>query len=35
MRISEEKWYCNFGKLRKITKEDLEKFENNNDRLEN
>ena len=34
-RDYEEKWYCNFGKLRKITKEDLEKFENNNDRLEN
>ena len=30
-----EKWYCNFGELKKITKEDLEKFENNNDRLEN
>ena len=30
-----EKWYCNFGKLRRITKEDLEQFENNNDRLEN
>ena len=26
-RDYEEKWYCNFGKLRKITKEDLEKFE--------
>ena len=25
-RDYEEKWYCNFGKLRKITKEDLEKF---------
>ena len=23
----EEKWYCDFGELRKITKEDLEKFE--------
>ena len=23
----EEKWYCNFGELRKITKEDLEQFE--------
>ena len=34
-RDYEEKWHCNFGKLRKITKEDLEKFENNNDRLEN
>ena len=27
-RDYEEKWYCNFGKLRKITKEDLEQFEN-------
>ena len=27
-RDYEEKWYCNFGKLRKITKEDLERFEN-------
>ena len=26
-RDYEEKWYCNFGKLRKITKEDLEQFE--------
>ena len=26
-RDDEEKWYCNFGKLRKITKEDLEQFE--------
>ena len=26
-RDYEEKWYCNFGELRKITKEDLEKFE--------
>ena len=25
-RDYDEKWYCNFGKLRKITKEDLEKF---------
>ena len=25
-RDYEEKWYCNFGKLRKIAKEDLEKF---------
>ena len=33
-RDYEEKWCCNFGKLRRITKEDLEKFENNNDRLE-
>ena len=23
-----EKWHCNFGELRKITKEDLERFEN-------
>ena len=23
----EEKWYCNFGKLRNITKEDLEQLE--------
>ena len=30
-----EKWNYNFGELRKITKEDLEKFENNNNRLEN
>ena len=27
-RDYDEKWYCNFGKLRKITKEDLERFEN-------
>ena len=27
-RDYEEKWYCNFGKLRRITKEDLERFEN-------
>ena len=26
-RDYEEKWYCNFGELRKITKKDLEKFE--------
>ena len=26
-RDYEEKWYCNFGKLRNITKEDLEQFE--------
>ena len=26
-RDYEEKWCCNFGKLRKITKEDLEQFE--------
>ena len=26
-RDYEEKWYCNFGKLRRITKKDLEKFE--------
>ena len=26
-RDYEEKWYCNFGKLRKITKKDLEQFE--------
>ena len=26
-RDYEEKWYCNFGELRKITKEDLEQFE--------
>ena len=26
-RDYDEKWYCNFGELRKITKEDLEKFE--------
>ena len=26
-RDYDEKWYCNFGKLRKITKEDLEQFE--------
>ena len=26
-RDYEEKWCCNFGELRKITKEDLEKFE--------
>ena len=26
-RDYEEKWYCNFGKLRRITKEDLEQFE--------
>ena len=26
-RDYEEKWYCNFGKLRKITQKDLEKFE--------
>lgn len=26
-RDYQEKWYCNFGKLRKITKEDLEPFE--------
>ena len=26
-RDYKEKWYCNFGKLRKITKEDLEQFE--------
>ena len=26
-RDYEERWYCNFGKLRKITKEDLEQFE--------
>ena len=25
-RDYDEKWYCNFGKLRNITKEDLEKF---------
>ena len=25
-RDYEEKWYCNFGELRKITKEDLEQF---------
>ena len=30
-----EKWNYNFGELRKINKEDLEKFENNNDKLEN
>ena len=26
-RDYEERWYCNFGELRKITKKDLEKFE--------
>ena len=26
-RDYEEKWYCNFGELRKITKEDLKQFE--------
>ena len=26
-RDYEEKWYCNFGELRKITQKDLEKFE--------
>ena len=26
-RDYEERWYCNFGELRKITKEDLERFE--------
>ena len=26
-RDYDEKWYCNFGGLRRITKEDLEKFE--------
>ena len=26
-RDYEEKWYCNFGKLRKITQKDLEQFE--------
>ena len=26
-RDYEERWYCNFGELRKITKEDLEQFE--------
>ena len=26
-RDYEEKWYCNFGELRRITKEDLEQFE--------
>ena len=26
-RDYKEKWYCNFGKLRRITKEDLEQFE--------
>ena len=26
-RDYKERWYCNFGELRKITKEDLEKFE--------
>ena len=26
-RDYEEKWYCNFGELRKITQEDLEQFE--------
>ena len=26
-RDYDEKWYCNFGELRKITKEDLEQFE--------
>lgn len=26
-----EKWYCNFGKLRKIKKEDLEPFEKQED----
>ena len=26
-RDYEEKWYCNFGKLRRITKKDLEQFE--------
>ena len=34
-RDYKERWYCNFGKLRRITKEDLEQFENNNDKLEN
>ena len=26
-RDYQEKWYCNFGELRRITKEDLEQFE--------
>lgn len=26
-RNYKEKWYCNFGKLRRITKKDLELFE--------
>ena len=26
-RDYEERWYCNFGELRNITKEDLEQFE--------
>lgn len=30
-----EKWYCNFGKLRKITKKSLEKFENNDNKSAN
>ena len=26
-RDYQEKWYCNFGELRRITKEDLKQFE--------